>query len=136
METKTEAFNTLFDEHIKKSGPQMTHLVTVTGDGNMQTGFIFCADYFHSKGIEKGKRIGTRSGFIKGAVVTSGLWGAVFITKKIIEQIADKKKQEAINNFKKEYPKCEKTTLADDETATSSFSQETDEANGNTGFFL
>lgn len=95
MGTKAEVIKTLVNESVKKDCTEMTHLVATVGDGNMQKGFNRLANFFTAEGIEKGIKLGEKSGFIKGAAVIGIAWGAVEIGKQIVKRTIAKKKHEA-----------------------------------------
>lgn len=63
----------------KLSGPTMTNAFKIIGNGDMQTGVKFFAEYFHDTGITFGKKCGMRNGIVMGSIGASVITSAMFI---------------------------------------------------------
>lgn len=72
-----------------QTGPQMTHVLKVLGDGDMQEGLIRIANYFYAEGKNYIK-VGRLQGVVAGA--TSA--GLIFLITKLINDRREKSKQQ------------------------------------------
>lgn len=64
---------------LRLSGSDMTSAFKIIGNGDMQTGVKFFAEYFHNTGITFGKKFGMRNGIVIGSIGTSVITSAMFI---------------------------------------------------------
>lgn len=111
------------------SAPEMTHSLKMVGDGDMQKGFLHMARFFHSDGFSEGVSVGTKRGFIQGALGALGavaLVGGIYVTGKINER---KRKTQLENEGKKILNTLKETKFTEEATTTRTEPMEEGEEN-------